>query len=70
MRPLDGLAVQLGEWDEGHGPAVVDIGALDGDLTARRGLLDDLEDTLRPRRPDGITMIPSDLSCCSSGGGM
>src|SRR6478752_8568078 len=52
MRPLDCVAVQLGERDERHRPAVIDVGTPDGDLAACRGLLDDLEDTLRAGRAD------------------
>src|SRR5437879_5066681 len=51
VRSLDGVALQLGEGDEGHRHASVDVGALDRDLAARL-LLDDLEDVLRTRRPD------------------
>src|SRR5262245_41775785 len=49
---LDDVALEFGEGHEGDRPAVVDVGALDGDLAAGGDVLDHLEDVLRPRRPD------------------
>src|SRR5215813_3261500 len=49
---FDGVALELGEGDEGHRPAIVDVGTLDPDLAVGGLLLDHLEDVLRARRPD------------------
>src|SRR5262245_11098157 len=68
MRALDDVALELGEGHEGDRPAVVDVGALDGDLAAGGDVLDHLEDVLRPRRPDRDDHDAAALELLQQGG--
>src|SRR5262245_28540967 len=65
---LDYVALELGEGHEGDRPAVVDVGALDGDLAAGGDVLDHLEDVLRPRRPDRNDYDAAVLELLQQGG--
>src|SRR5215467_1266817 len=53
VRPLDGVAVEFGERHEGNNPTAVDIHACDLHGPVGLLLLDDLEQTLGARRPNG-----------------
>src|ERR1700677_4892573 len=52
VRPLDRIALKLGEGDEGHDLAAVDVGARDSDGTVIGLRLHDFQNTLGAGRPD------------------
>ena len=70
VRSGNRVAFELGEGNEGHDAAAVDVGARDGDrVSSGASSFTTLSTRCAPGGPTGMTIMPPELSCCSSGGG-